>query len=311
MSRLFQSALGLLLSGFALYYFVLVSPSNIGNAFADQMHIIALLCILLVPVYGLRAVKLYFIMRRQNVSFLKLAGSQFAGVALNNVLPFRLGDVLRTGYQIRYLNIRFSAAIVALIVERIFDLCAILILFLSFMILVYFELVTLLLSSYLNIILGILLLIGMFFIFGLMHKKVREKVSFLWLRALNYWPMSTKDTLKVGSLAIIQWIIEIVCLGLVLSYVLFGTVEPVALLSTFLSNLSTLVPSAPGYVGTFEAAGIFPFYHSSFADMKSASIFVLLLHSSIWIFSTVLGCLSLAFLPESLKILFDGNNKGK
>ena len=75
-------------------------------------------------------------------------------------------------------------------------------------------------------------------------KRINWKTYFVGFTA--QWPMSQIDTLKVMLLGLIQWSLEIFALAVVLSFLILGSVESVAVMSTFLSNFSTLLPSAPG-----------------------------------------------------------------
>jgi uncharacterized membrane protein YbhN (UPF0104 family) len=112
-------------------------------------------------------------------------------------------------------------------------------------------------------------------------------------------------TIRVGLLlgaSVVQWLLEICLLGYVTSQLIGGVEGTQAVLSSFLSNLATLVPSAPGYVGTFEVAGILPFQVLTGGVAAEQSLFVLLYHLVIWLFSTCLGLMALAGLTIGARI---------
>ena len=294
---------GLIISGAALYYFLLVSPQDfwiISKANTDAMWLAFLV---LIPAYIVRALKYHVILLQHKPGFFRLAAAQYAGIALNNLLPFRMGDVLRTLFVNKAMNIPFWAAVTSLLIERGFDLLFLLIFFSAFFLIYYSDFVfglTLPITDVLLVTLSVLVAL----IFILQKRfNIWDKVAFFRARLKAFWPLNRSQTALVAFLSCVQWILEIFTLGAVLSLSIFGEVKSAALSSTFASNFSTLLPSTPGYLGTFEAAGILPFQYLGDIDMHEAASFVVLLHLSIWLFSTFLGIVSMLVVPHTLDYL--------
>lgn len=308
MSKRLNLFVGITISSLALTYFVFSTPDNILDAFFNHQIVILIGCLILVPVYFLRAVKYYLILQPYQVSFKSLAGVQFAGIALNNLLPFRMGDILRTGYLYQSLDVPIKDAIISLFIERGIDFGIILLLLISFCIIFFPSDIFYFFAAFSSPMAILLVaLVG----FGLAYWHLPEVHRFnvnITKKLLGLWPLNFINTLAVLIVAFLQWCLEIILLGTVLSTFVLDSSPSVGVLATFFSNLSTLIPSAPGYLGTFEAAGISAFHMVKFTDLKSAASFVLVLHASIWLFSTTLGIIAMLVLPNTLTFLRRQNN---
>jgi len=68
---------------------------------------------------------------------------------------------------------------------------------------------------------------------------------------------------------------------------------PMAMLGGSLANFATLLPSAPGFVGTFDAALIKLFVEIQNTDLNTAAAFALVVHAVLVIPVVVLGALIL------------------
>lgn len=308
MRRILNLLIGITISGVTLAYFFSSTPENILEAFFGHRLVVLIGCAILIPIYFLRALKYHLILKSHNVNFERLAAAQFAGIALNNLLPFRMGDVLRTGYIYQILGVPIKEAVISLFIERGIDLLVILLLLISFSTIFYKNEIFLLISTF-NV--GLLILCLIFLCFGLVgwySPQIRKFNLKLSKKMFGLWPLNTTNTLLMVVVAILQWCLEIIFLGVVLSELILGEILNVSVLATFFSNLSTLIPSAPGYFGTFEAAGISAFQIVNFSDMKNAASFVLVLHASIWLFSTIIGILAIVFLPDAFTFAKQQNN---
>ena len=299
--KLVRLAAGLIISGVALYYFIQVTPDGFFKKASSHSSAILLGFTVLVPVYILRAVKFLFIVKAPKKQFVQISAAQYAGIALNNILPFRLGDILRLAYMNKAMKFKLPVCVISLLVERITDLLTILFLAALFILAFEFEL---LVSTVVFFKIVIMLLLATIVIISMLFYKFkvqRERFFQFITHQFRDFDFSVKRLSRLAALSLCQWILEILALGAFLSYIIFGSVTSKQILSTFASNLSTLIPSAPGYIGTFEAAGMLPFIHFDVNNLVLASVFVVVLHASIWLFSTILGLLSLAFLPQFIK----------
>ncbi len=57
-----------------------------------------------------------------------------------------------------------------------------------------------------------------------------------------------------------------------------------------IANLVTIIPSAPGYIGTFEAAGV-AVLQAYGVDKAIASAYTVVLHAALWLPITILGAM--------------------
>ncbi|MDX2202382.1 MAG: lysylphosphatidylglycerol synthase transmembrane domain-containing protein [Hyphomicrobiaceae bacterium] len=288
------SALGIVLSAISVYYFLRVAPDNLASSVAANASAFYWAALVLLPAYILRGVKTYVLLNEPTASKRVLVASLYASIAVNNVLPFRMGDVLRLIYLRGALSIGLVKATTALLFERVFDLVIILSLFML-------TIVALLGARGSQLLVAIVHEVPAVVLYGLIAGGLAACVGAVLLRSLAFrFAHATIGTLGLTgprmavflTAAVLQWVLEILVLGFVLSRIVpkIPTIE--GLLSSFMSNLSTLIPSAPGYVGTFDVAGILPFKLLSSTFEEEYALYVVLYHLVIWAFSTGLGALA-------------------
>ena len=97
--------------------------------------------------------------------------------------------------------------------------------------------------------------------------------------------------LKILLISLTHWILEIFLLATIVSLFIYGEFISLTLLSLNLSNLATLIPSAPGYIGTFDLVGLLPFEIYNL-NTSSYSIFIIIVHIGIWLFSSIFSIIS-------------------
>lgn len=292
--RYVWSAVGFIFSGIALYYFFQFVPSNLPAQILANYDVFLVGSAILVPAYVIRGYKTWLLLGELKTGRAAIAGSLYASIALNNVLPFRLGDILRLFYLRTALKIGLVKATTALLIERVVDLLVILALFvLTAATIAGGKISELAAALFWDLSAGWLLVAAATVVVG--SVGVVNFRSTIWRVAapvLSGLGLNTTRTVKLLVAAVLQWVLEIMVLSLVTSRLLFDVDGGQAVLSSFMANLSTLIPSAPGYVGTFEVAGIVPFKLLSGQITEAAAVFVILYHLVIWTFSTVLGMLS-------------------
>lgn len=222
----------------------------------------------------------------------------------NNVLPFRLGEVLRAYILWRREHINIGTSLTTAVLERLFDGLA-MVLFVFFGLLfvpmsVFFSrLVTIASAVFFGALIVFLFLASRP---GLLHRvahtlidrvvpeRFREPLFNLvegvvdGLESLR----SQRDVLVVFGVTIWVWTLEAVNYWLV--SLAFGLALPVfdILLMEGVINLLTALPSLPGYVGTFEAGGIQVLTLLG-APAGPAGSYVLVLHAILLIPVTLLG----------------------
>jgi glycosyltransferase 2 family protein len=229
----------------------------------------------------------------------------------NNIYPARAGEVLRAVMLKRREGVPVSASLATIIVERIFDG----VVMLSFVFLNLPELAKLTDSSgfvgniqqvavwgtaafagALVVFLlaamfpGVTARVGQWFIDHVLPEKLRKKVSELMhkflagLAALR----SPLNILMVFFTSVLIWLLETMKYWFVMHAFNFEVSFFALMLMNGIVNLATTIPSAPGYIGTFDAPGIAVLMAYGI-DKATATGYTLVLHAALWIPITVLG----------------------
>jgi glycosyltransferase 2 family protein len=202
----------------------------------------------------------------QPVPLRRLSGYMLVGYLANNVLPARLGELVRSHYLGDREGISLSATLGTVLVERVVDTvvlvgigaAAILILNVRGVV-VSAILVGIALAGLLVVALAVVLaahrLPGAGRVAEVLGRKPRIKGMVLRLRDGLRVAALPRTIAYAGVLSIAAWgctVIAMLAVGQALGIQL--TVGEGALLAAG-TNLATAIPSGPGYLGTFEYAG--------------------------------------------------------
>ncbi len=229
----------------------------------------------------------------------------------NNIFPARIGEVLRAVFLKRREEVPISASLATIIVERIFDG----VVMLAFVFLNLSELAKLTGDSGFvgNIqqvaIIGTSVFVGALAVFLLaaMFPKKTEKIG-TWLvvkllpsrleeRVLSMMNKfldglislrSPANILMVFFTSAIIWLLETGKYWFVMHAFNFKVSYFALMLMNGIVNLATTIPSAPGYVGTFDAPGI-AVLTAYGVDHATAAAYTLVLHAALWLPITLLG----------------------
>lgn len=290
---------------------------QVGTAIANfkWSYLLAGLCTLSAG-YAMRILRWSVMLRAAGASFsLANCVAPFLGsIAMNNVLPARLGDVVRALVFPGALGITRTASTGSLVLERLIDLATIL----------GFLAVALLLNPAVEVpeaikvsvsILVVLTIVGLFTVLILsgslsrlfLHLSERNfgKHSALMKRGLlalvqllaSFKAMSQLRVLAaVVGLSILAWIGEA---GLYWALLVgFGITTGLtsAVLVMTITTLATLVPSSPGYIGPFHLAAFAAVSLLGSASDAAAS-FAVLAHACIWLPTTLAGAIAILLNP--------------
>jgi uncharacterized protein (TIRG00374 family) len=229
----------------------------------------------------------------------------------NNVYPARAGEVLRAVVLKRKENVSVSASLATIIVERIFDG----VVMLAFVFVNLPELAKLTSSSgfvgniqqvavlgtgiFLGA-LGIFLLAAMFprltaragtwFVEHLTPKRWHAKMISWMDRFLDGLASlrSPINVLMVFLTSVIIWLMETGKYWFVMHSFNFNVSFFALMLMNGIVNLATTIPSAPGYIGTFDAPGI-AVLTAYGVNQATAAGYTLVLHVALWLPITLLG----------------------
>jgi len=229
----------------------------------------------------------------------------------NNIYPARAGEVLRAVILKQRESVPISASLATILVERIFDG----VIMLAFVFLNLPELAKLTVDSgFVGSIqqiaiwgaiifvgaLAIFLLAAMFpkitetvlnwLIDRVLPAKIREKVRDISLRFLSGLESlrSPFEAIMIFFTSAIIWLLETGKYWFVMHAFNFEVSFFALMLMNGIVNLATTIPSAPGYIGTFDAPGI-ALLTAYNVPPEMAAGYTLVLHAALWFPITVLG----------------------
>ena len=229
----------------------------------------------------------------------------------NNIYPARAGEVLRAVILKRKEGVPVSASLATIIVERIFDG----VVMLAFVFVNLPELAKLTgASGFVGNIqqvavigtgvflgaLGVFLLAAMFpqvtaknglwIIERVTPKRLHTKIISIMNKFLDGLASlrSPLNILMVFLTSVIIWLLETGKYWFVMHAFNFNVSFFALMLMNGIVNLATTIPSAPGYIGTFDAPGI-AVLTAYGVDQATAAGYTLTLHVALWLPITLLG----------------------
>lgn len=222
----------------------------------------------------------------------------------NNVFPFRAGEVIRSVLLKRQEGIAISSSLATVLIERIFDgLTMLLFVFLA----LPFAPLPVFYRNMVGLMTMIFLVATAVFVWAavrperlagiyrwfsqrLLPERVRPAVDdiydrfMLGIRSLA----SGRDVLMIFATSVLIWLIETVKYWFVMHAFSFTVSFLVLMLVNGMVNLATTLPSAPGYIGTFDVPGIL-ILEAFGIDKSLAAGYIFTLHVALWVPVTLLG----------------------
>ena len=279
--------------------------NTIGNVLRSANYF------LLVPALALyfigvlmRAIRWHFLLRSiKPIGIYKLFQVTVIGYMVNDLLPFRIGELVRAYLLGETENISKASVLVTVVLERVFDGVT-MVLFIgvaSFFLPLNEALRTLLL-------LGSLLFAGLVVALvvaaglrnrldAVIHKvmgRLPEKWGALGLRLIDSFFQGLSvlrnpvDAFAALGFSILAWLFEAGMYAVIANGFNISLPFPVFVLATAVANLVTIVPSTPGYVGVFDVP-----IKATLAlfgiDASVAASYTLLLHAALIVPVVILG----------------------
>jgi len=229
----------------------------------------------------------------------------------NNIYPARAGEVLRAVILKRKEGVSISASLATIIVERIFDG----VVMLAFIFVNLSELAKLTGASGFvgniqqvaligtGVFIGALMVfllaamfpqitmkIGLWFIYRFLPTRFHERTISLTNKFLDGLASlrSPLNVLMVFFTSAIIWLLETGKYWFVMHAFDFNVSFFALMLMNGIVNLATTIPSAPGYIGTFDAPGIAVLTAYGVSQATAAG-YTLVLHVALWLPITLLG----------------------
>jgi len=253
----------------------------------------------------------YLLLPLKIISTRRLFPTVAIGYFGNNILPARAGELLRAIVLKKDEEVPVSASLATIIVERVFDG----VVMLAFVFLNLPELARLTTSSGFIGDIRTLTLVGSGLFFGalaaflaaamfpektlavikvlvnrMMPIRYRAKTLGLAERFLGGLAAlrSPAGALMVFLTSVVIWLLETGKYWFVMHAFPFQVSFFTLMLMNGIVNLATTIPSAPGYVGTFDAPGI-AVLQAYGVDKATAAAYTLILHAALWAPITALG----------------------
>lgn len=281
--------------------------SAIGEALgkANYWWLLPALLVYFLGVY-LRAVRWHFLLSPiQKISVSRLFPVIVVGYMANNVLPVRMGEVVRAYVLDRREKVSKIRTIATIIVERIMDGLTMLlfIAIASFFVKLSGDVAGIERVAGAVFLVGIgvflvlasnrsLLLKAEAFVLRLLPAKIRPKLEGLadrfidGLQILRQW----RDLFKTFGLSILAWSCEAAMFWFVaLAFSELNLGWEAVILTLAVANLFTLVPSTPGYFGPFDFAAKAVLVGIFAVPTNLAASYVIVLHAALYFPITVWG----------------------
>jgi uncharacterized protein (TIRG00374 family) len=223
----------------------------------------------------------------------------------NNIYPARIGELLRAYVLKRQEGVSVSTSLAPILVERIFD-GVVMLLF----VFVGLPLVPSLPDRWRTFVIVFSLLffgaLAVFFFIAasprrskaiynwaidrLVPKRFREPVRGFADRFMEglYFLRSGRDVAMVFVTSLVIWLAETGKYWFVMHAFDFSVSFFVLMLMNGVVNLFTTIPSAPGYIGTFDTPGIEVLVAFG-VNPEIAGAYTLVLHAALWLPITLLG----------------------
>jgi glycosyltransferase 2 family protein len=297
-----------------LLYFALrgLGLNELGEAFkqANYWWVIPGVIVYFIRVWATAWRWHYLLKPLKSIPTSKLFPTVAIGYFGNNILPARAGELLRAIVLKKDEEVPISASLATIIVERVFDG----VVMLGFVFVNLPELALLTSSSGFVGDIRTLAVIGTGFFIGallaflaaamfpertqaivervtrLLPERYRAKIMGLSDRFLGGLGAlrSPRGVLMVFVTSVVIWLLETSKYWFVMHAFPFKVSFFTLMLMNGIVNLATTIPSAPGYVGTFDAPGI-AVLQAYNVPKATAAAYTLALHIALWFPITALG----------------------
>lgn len=266
------SVITLVTLGYALWD---INFNELGQLLSGgDYRVLGPILVLLVLFYWMKALRWVYILRPvQRFTRAEVTPAMVIGFAGNNILPAHLGELIRTVIFARRFKLPYSSVAITLLVERVFDLVAILSLYAIGMaaigtppasLQIGTQVITLLMVGFFATIAVILyrpsLVLGMGnWMAARLPTNIGERLTGILENVILAFSSLKSPLLVTLMLAwsLLKWA---VMAGMIwLSLVAYGThvAAEITLVLLAVLALAAAVPNAPGYIGAMQAAYVF------------------------------------------------------
>jgi glycosyltransferase 2 family protein len=272
-----------------------------------------------------RAWRLHYMMRPiKKVPVSTLFPIVCIGYMGNNIYPARMGEVLRAYVIKQKEGVAISASLAIVLIERIFDaVVMMLFIFVNLPELAKIGTVESGIGGTIQdvAIIGTVIFFGALIVFliAAMFPAVTARVvawSIAHLVPARFRPKvegiagkfleglaclrSPRDALMILVTSIVIWLFETGKYWFLMHGFAFTVSFFALMLMNGIANLITSIPAAPGYIGTFEAAGVAALQAYG-VGKEVATAYTIVLHAALWLPITILGAYYMLRMGLSVK----------
>ena len=288
-----------------LYFaFQQVNLEDINRAlFTANLFYVFLATLITFITFILRSIRWRMLLNTpRELSFVQYMSSTHIGYFLNNILPFRAGDLGRAQLlSNQSKEIRFSFLVGSLVAEKIIDLWIIG----FFSIFIIFSGYQDVLGFKFSLIILLLYIITSTIIFGRnsIVNIVQEKFS-ITRNFIDGYLLVSKNKIKLVGISILLWCSFVVYIYLVLQALNINLTTQQYIGLTIISSIVTSLPVAPAAIGTYHLAVIYclSLYGINIDLAQTAAI---LMHSLFLVYTIIFGYIFLSFEKIDLKTLIN------
>ena len=288
-----------------LYFaFQQVNLEDINRAlFTANLFYVFLATLITFITFILRSIRWRMLLNTpRELSFVQYMSSTHIGYFLNNILPFRAGDLGRAQLlSNQSKEIRFSFLVGSLVAEKIIDLWIIG----FFSIFIIFSGYQDVLGFKFSLIILLLYIITTTIIFGRnsLVNIVQEKFS-ITRNFIDGYLLVSKNKIKLVGISILLWCSFVVYIYLVLQALNINLTTQQYIGLTIISSIVTSLPVAPAAIGTYHLAVIYclSLYGINIDLAQTAAI---LMHSLFLVYTIIFGYIFLSFEKIDLKTLIN------
>jgi len=247
----------------------------------------------------------------KRVAWGRLYGVVVLGYLGNNIYPFRIGELVRVLVLHQWENVPASGALATLLVERVFDGLAVLAL--VFLALPFLNLRGIQVQTL--VVMGSVLFFGLLVVFLVLALQPDRALRLLTWLANHFIPgrwrekvlgisgrflmglaalRSGKQVTAVILISILIWLMETAKYWLVMQAFPFDLSFVALMLTNGIVNLATILPSAPGFVGTFDLSIKATLTFLGVGEAL-ATAYTVIVHATFWLSSTIFGAAYMAY----------------
>ena len=225
-----------------------------------EVSSILIACLVYLSTFMLRGLRISLILDGEANIEVSVSSGLIA-YALNNFIPLKGGDIYKIYFLNRYAKVRKSVSTASVIIERLFDLAAVLLVFLLMIYFLNLDTATWKISSLVYVIVGLLVVLSavLYFTNKFKHINIERYIGIAnpdslhvfmecWGRLLTHRHFGT-----VFRLSLMIWMAEGFVFYVIMDY---GSLS-VAFIWMSTLALSFVIPNAPGNIGLFEWVSIF------------------------------------------------------